>query len=220
MCLGVVSGAVCLFFELLYLLIVPGVFVVISFCLFAGSSQTGDKMGILVAGINGEILASNCVAGLPDTYTAFRNLTVSYGGKSSEVDILVVGPTGVFVIEVKNLNGTIYGDAEESQWEQYKVGRAGTPYTKNFYNPIKQVNTHVYRVAHYLREKGIDVYVNAIVYFAASETLVVTSGTDGRTQVFCAKEDGENEMRRYILGSSRHLSQKQTEAIIKTLNAL
>jgi hypothetical protein len=150
---------------------------------------------------------------LPETYTVFRNLTVFYKDKSSEIDILVIGPTGVFVIETKNLNGHIYGNINDTRWTQRKVGRGGTPYSKTFYSPIKQVNTHVYRIANYLKEKGIRKYINPIVYFSNINTVVEISEFDEKTPIFYARNDGANQMLLHILNNKQQISQDLCEKI-------
>lgn len=53
----------------------------------------------------GENAALSALASLPDTYTAFTNFKVPGFEKWGDVDILVLGPMGVAVIEVKNFQG-------------------------------------------------------------------------------------------------------------------
>ena len=165
-----------------------------------------QEMNILSAGIAGENEASRCLSMLPDSYTVFRNLTVSYQGKSSEIDTVVVGPAGIFVVEIKNLNGTIFGRVEDQQWRQEKVGRGGTLYGKDFYSPVKQVGTHVFRLAKYLQERGLRNYVNACVYFSNPLATVYVTGTDGKTAVFSAAAGGAHAL-------LMHLSQPQAQMI-------
>lgn len=208
----------------LFLLLSSPIFMILPFfcwvvavVFFILASAVKSELDILAAGINGENLANRCVSLLPDSYTAFRNLTVTYDGKSSELDIVVVGPTGIFVVETKALNGTICGDVNNSQWVQQKVGRGGTPYSKSFYSPIKQVNTHVYRLANNLRSGGIRTYVNAIVYFSNVETSFCLTGVSEKTPVFNAQNNGANQMLNYIVNREKILTQQECEKIVDVI---
>ncbi len=167
-----------------------------------------QKANILGSGVQGEGRMIGIIEQLPDPYTGFQNVMVSYDGKTSELDMVVIGLTGIFVIEVKNHGGTIVGDTADRNWVQHKVGRGGTPYSNEFYSPLKQVGTHVYRLAHYLRGHGINVHVESIVYFANPETTVQLSGNQTATPVFCAAYNGEQNLVNYILSRPESVSKE------------
>ena len=193
-------------------------FAIIAISALVKVGATSNKLSILEAGIEGEEMASRCIKLLPDTYTAFRNLFVCYDGRNSEMDLVIVGPTGVFVVEIKNQNGRIYGDAADRELCQYKIGRAGTPYVKTLYNPIKQVNTHVYRIANFLRENGVRTHVNAAVYFTNIEASVEISGLDEKCRVFVSGNDGARELMDYVLNNKTVLTEAECEKIVRILN--
>ena len=86
--------------------------------------------------------------------------------------MVVVTPTGVWIIEDKNITGSVFGNYDSPMWTQRKEGRQGGSYTKTFCNPNKQVGMHTYRLAHLLRDNGFSVYVKDMVYFANSETVI------------------------------------------------
>ena len=90
------------------------------------------KKNILAAGIEGEKQTANLLSFLPKDYTVYQDVRVPFKGKTSEVDNIVVGKKGVFIIETKNLNGDISGRIEDTYWTQTKVGRGGTPYSSEF----------------------------------------------------------------------------------------
>lgn len=171
------------------------------------------KLNILAAGIIGEQKSAKLIAALPDGYCGFQNLNVTFDGKQSEIDLTVVGPTGIFIIEVKNLNGTIVGNYEGTKWTQHKVGRGGTPYSKHFYSPVKQVGTHIYRLANFLRQNGIRYYVNGCVYFSNDENELHLSGAPEKIPVF----DDCDKLCRYILSGDRVLNGDQVTEICKFL---
>lgn len=153
-----------------------------------------NKCSSYKSGFTGEETTAEILSTLPPSYVVFLNTKITYEGNSSELDAIVVGPTGVFVIETKHMNGTIRGNYETPHWVQHKVGRKGTPYSKNFYSPVKQVGTHVWRLANLLRDNGIKIYVNSMVFFSNPETTVQVTGDEGRTPVYSISFHGHSSI--------------------------
>lgn len=178
-----------------------------------------QKASALRSGLEGEESTAQIVSGLPESYFGFQNIKVTYEGKTSELDMVVVGPTGVFIIETKNLNGTVVGHYENQYWTQKKVGQQGTPYSKNFYNPTKQVGTHTYRLAHFLRDRGINVYINNMVYFSNPETVVQIMGSSN-IPVFSALAHGHSAIANHIAKGPNQIPKETVIAIAKLLNTL
>lgn len=80
-------------------------------------------------------------------------------GKTAQIDHVFINKNGIWVIETKNYSGKIFGKEEDREWTQ--VLAYGEEKHK-FYNPIKQNNTHVYRVKEKL---GWDSPVFSVVVF-------------------------------------------------------
>lgn len=160
-------------------------------CLFLAMLPARDLNG-LKAGIQGESNAVEILQNLPEGYLCLQNATVTYRGKKSEMDLVVAGPAGVFIIEVKNRNGRITGAYGEKDWTQHKVGRAGGEYESTFYNPTRQVGTHIYRLAHYLRGQGCQVHIDGAVLFSNPDTALTLSGEPGEIPVFSGPDGGKN----------------------------
>lgn len=168
----------------------------------------GKNTSITASGVEGEGRLHDIIERLPETFIGYQNVHVAYNGEQSELDMVVIGLTGIFVIEVKNHNGTIVGNFADRNWVQHKIGQNGTPYSKEMYSPVKQVGTHVYRLANYLRSRGVKCHVESIVYFANPETDVQLQGTPEKTAVFCAKYNGEQELLDYILNRPETVSKE------------
>lgn len=149
----------------------------------------------LKAGIQGELDGAALLQDLPDTYLCLQNATVSYRGKASEMDLVVAGPTGLVIVEVKNRNGHITGNFESKDWVQHKIGRRGGEYDSSFYNPTKQVGTHIYRLAHHLRSHGCDIHIHGAVLFPNPDTSLTLTGDSGDIPVFFGKDAGKNLLR-------------------------
>ena len=210
--LGFVTAAISFILCLVFLITDSLVWFGIFFMLSAGGIVLGSIMirrsEILGSGVEGEGRMIGLIEQLPDPFTGFQNVTVTYDGKSSELDMVVIGLTGIFVIEVKNHGGTIVGNTADRNWVQHKVGQGGTPYSNEFYSPIKQVGTHVYRLANYLRQRGVKVHVESIVYFANPETTVQLYGEQPETAVFCAAYNGAEGLRNHILNREETVSKE------------
>lgn len=174
---------------------------------------------ILVSGINGERIATKVLAALPDDYIVFQDVKVTYDGKSSEIDNIVVGRSGVFIVEVKNHNGNIMGDLEDIYWTQHKVGRGGTPYAKEMYSPVKQVGTHIYRLANYLRQNGINTYIEGMVYFTNASCVVRTTG-NGTIPVYSNFDSDEGRLCKRILSGDHNLDLRSIKHICELISRL
>lgn len=145
-----------------------------------GKRTEGD---ILSAGIDGEKNALELLRSLPDDYHVFANCTLEYNGGSSETDLIVVGPGGVSVVEVKNVKGCISGSCADRELEVVKTDQYGIDHEKTLYNPVKQVGTHVYRLAGLLRSTGHRAWVRGYVLFSNPESTVELKD-DCETPVF------------------------------------
>lgn len=64
-------------------------------------------------------------------------------GKTTEIDVLLIHSTGIFVIESKNYSGWIFGKETAPQWTQTLPNGRGKTRKEHFYNPIKQNDTHI-----------------------------------------------------------------------------
>ena len=56
-------------------------------------------------GLFGEAMVARLLGMLPDTFHCLHDISVTSNGKRSNIDHLVVGPTGMWVIETKNWKG-------------------------------------------------------------------------------------------------------------------
>jgi hypothetical protein len=104
-------------------------------------------------------------------------------GKSTQIDHIVIRNNGVFVVETKNYAGRIYGNDEQQKWTQVL---AYGDCKNQFYNPVKQNNTHVFQLSKLLSMK--DIFVSVIVFPRAE--LYVESD-----QLIC---NGKNELNEII----------------------
>lgn len=148
------------------------------------------------SGIKGENRTISIVEKLPDGYEAFTSIPVEYDNKKAELDIVVVGKNGIFIIEVKNHNGTIVGSYDDYNFTQHKVGQKGGEYTSSMNNPIKQVKKETWILSNILKSKQVNAWIQGVVFFSNPST-TVNIQTD-HIPVFDAKS-GVDDLIEYLI---------------------
>ena len=112
------------------------------------------------AGIRGEEALFRAIESvLREDDRLFMNVKIEYDGKPAELDSVVVNRYGVFIIEVKNYTGQIFGGEDDYEWQKFKTTAAGNTYEKTVKNPIRQVKRQIYILAHFLEYYGARVWV-------------------------------------------------------------
>jgi Nuclease-related domain/TadE-like protein len=104
-----------------------------------------------VAGRSGEIRVAGILAGeLPDEYVLINGLALPRG--AGDIDHLVIGPNGVFLLETKTMAGRIVCQPDGT-WQRTRVGRGGTTYVAYIGDPAAQVQRNIYAVRECLRRR-------------------------------------------------------------------
>lgn len=104
-----------------------------------------------------------------------------------EVDIIMIHEKGIFVVENKNYNGSIYGGEEDWKWSLISKNRK----KYLFYNPIKQNQSHIKYVKKILKDTvGDHIPYSSVITFNEgaclkdikiySEDILVTNSTKVR----------------------------------------
>jgi hypothetical protein len=102
---------------------------------------TTDQEAILKAGIQGEQLVANELGrALGDDWVLVRG----YRNSAGEIDHLLLGPGGLFAVEVKHRNATVYVDGDEWRFEKYdrfgNLVKEGQITDRGGRSPSRQVN--------------------------------------------------------------------------------
>ena len=100
---------------------------------------------------------------LDGNWSVFRNLQLP-GRNKGDLDIVLVGPPGVWVLEVKNLRGSYRNIGD--RWEY----RQGKSWKKAKANPSQQAFKNAIRLKDNLKSENIKVFVNAVVVWANEES--------------------------------------------------
>ncbi len=51
-------------------------------------------------------------------YTLFKNVTLPTDDGTTQIDHIIVSKYGIFVVETKNMQGWIFGSAQQKSWTQ------------------------------------------------------------------------------------------------------
>ncbi len=156
---------------------------------------TRDQMGVLEAGVSGEKNAVHILEkALPDHYYCVTNVQVSYENRHNELDAVVVGPTGIYIVEVKNVSGRICGSYTDKQFLQDKGKRS-----KEMDNPVYQVKMHADILSRFLKANGVRTWVQGTVLFVNPRaTMAITDIPTNAIPIFAVSEGGQENLRKYI----------------------
>ena len=103
-------------------------------------------------------------------------------GQSCQIDHIYINKYGIWVIETKNYSGKIYGSVNDDEWTQ--VLAYGGKENK-FYNPIKQNQTHIYRLSQYLGVRRI--FHNVVVFLSGADVTAVEADVYTVRQLYSIK---------------------------------
>jgi len=164
-----------------------------------------SRGGTWSVGAEGEEIVAKHLSLLGDPYRVIHDVVLP--NMRGNIDHIVLGPNGVFVIETKNNNGLISCNGD--LWMQRKVGQFGTPYLGKIGCPSKQAKRYAIFLRDFIRDKlAINIYVNCIVVFTNQEAILQISNPT----VFVLRPNELCEfIKRYI--SNTLLSDKELEKL-------
>lgn len=125
-----------------------------------------EQREIKSAGNKGEAYFNNMLKSiLRNDDVLIRNVCLQVNGKEAEIDSLIINNNGIFIVEVKNYNGRLYGDIDDFEWTKEKVSPGGNVFYKQVKNPIKQVKRQTYKLSQFLKENNIRIWISGYAYF-------------------------------------------------------
>lgn len=154
-----------LFMEFIYLfaMIALIVFIILAIRFFR---RKREQREIKSAGNKGEAYFNNMLKSiLRNDDVLIRNVCLQVNGKEAEIDSLIINNNGIFIVEVKNYNGRLYGDIDDFEWTKEKVSPGGNVFYKQVKNPIKQIKRQTYILSQFLKENNIRIWISGYAYF-------------------------------------------------------
>lgn len=85
-------------------------------------------------------------------------------GRTTEIDLLMIHETGIYVFEIKHYKGTIYGQTEDNVWTQFF--RTASNHT--FENPVFQNGYHIRA----LKQLFPDTHIRSVIVFSNPECVI------------------------------------------------
>ena len=193
------------------LVLVSGVVATV-IALFVAATH-GPAFATYRCGVRGEqvLRARLLSSGLGDKYTAYYNLPLNSNGRSSDIDCILVGPSGFFVFEAKHHHGLIL--YRNGIWARIKVGRRGTLYGAQLGNPSGQLSRNIRKLKELLEQAYLcGLWLHGAVVFTNPRAVLDIEGLRWVTAI-PVKDLGQ------ILSERTFLSADQIDRINTCLSA-
>lgn len=125
------------------------------------ANQMLDKSYNFRSGIKGESSIFFILSQLPNEYVIFQDVTIP--GKKDNIDFVIVGPTGIFTVEVKNHSGNI-------SFNGNKLTRDKFPLDQDF---LTQAMFEALGLHNYLKIKlEQDIFVQPVLVFSNQHVML------------------------------------------------
>lgn len=103
-------------------------------------------------------------------YKLLSDIMIKGERGTSQIDHILIGKKGIFVIETKDYSGLIYGDEYSKYWTQI-INRS----SNQFYNPIRQNYGHVKSLERCIKRN--DIFISVVVFTNKSKLKKVKTET-------------------------------------------
>lgn len=212
----------CLLFILLFVLI--GACICLAFFTYGISlifiipilfliPKTRKQISILRSGAEGEKNTLQILSLLPKGYYIICDVTLCVKHKTAQLDYIIIGPSGVFVIEAKNHSGVIHGNSSSPYLNKNKHGEE-----IEFYNPAFQVATHIRLVDELLRDNGCkSIDLEGAVFFANPNAKVNVINSASAIHFFSLNQNGKNALLAFIRNNNDVLSKAKVKKLKKII---
>jgi len=132
-------------------------------------------------------------------------------GTTTEIDLIMIAHTGIYVIESKNYSGWIFGDEKQRYWMQtLQNGQKN-----KFYNPIWQNKGHITALQYVLDSVDEHLYKSLIIFSERCTLKKVTVSTP--TIHVMKRNDLIRFIKKEINGSPLVLRTDQIDDLYETL---
>lgn len=125
------------------------------------ASGNGFLKTLLDKGNYGEFLTFDYLEKLDGHHKLMTNLYIpKKDGSTTEIDLIMLSETGIYVFESKNYSGWIFGDDKNKNWMQTLENKQ----KHRFYNPIWQNKGHITALKSVVEIENDNLYKSYIVF--------------------------------------------------------
>jgi len=115
-------------------------------------------------------------------------------GTTTEIDLIMISQTGIYVFESKNYSGWIFGDEKNKYWTQTLENRQ----KNKFFNPIWQNKGHIKALESILQTGDERIYKSYIIFSERCTLKKISVESDGVEVI------KRNNLVRYIKGDLKN----------------
>lgn len=115
---------------------------------------------------------------LPSSYNLIYNVDIvdkKQANRKTTLDLLIIGPTGVFLVAINTRAGVLHGNAQNDTWKKNKVGRGGTPWEEEFKNPLKYLDFQSHLLDDVLHSHNYHIVPKTYCVFTSCTKLYINS---------------------------------------------
>ena len=145
-------------------------------------------------------------------YKRYHDIIIPSSNGTTQIDHLLISQFGIFIVETKNKDGWIFGDANNATWTQVVFGKKFA-----FQNPLRQTYRQKKVLAEFLSIDESAIHV--IVYFVGDSKFktqlpanVIKSGLASYIKSFNIEMLSQNEVSRISAVLVKHISESQISA--------
>ena len=136
------------------------------------ADEMADCLAAENDGMGGEFLAYMELIGLPAPRRILRNLLIATAPaqasdevEDTEIDLLLIHTSGIYVLEIKDYGGWIFGSSKDKYWTQSVLNDRGEAVKYQRYNPLRQNYCHTQALRQALALPFGDVPLHSIAAF-------------------------------------------------------
>lgn len=134
-----------------------------------------------LAGVEGEASVLERLKRLPDGYLILNRVKLpdeTLSNRQRELDFIVAGPTGLWIVEVKNTPGHLQVIPGREHWPLVRRAGCGSrPSWNAMRNPVPQAQAQVDALERWLLKNGVSARARAVIVMAHPEVAITDADT-------------------------------------------
>jgi len=164
-------GTLVLCFLIIYAIIIISKYRRFNNSSYKSASGNGFFKTIFDKGNYGEFLTFAYLEKLDGKNKLMTNLYIPKSdGTTTELDLMMISQTGIYVFESKNYSGWIFGNEKDKNWTQMLQNKQ----KNRFFNPIWQNNGHINALKRAIEIDDSSLYKSYIIFSERCELKKIT----------------------------------------------